>query len=226
MKLKKIFLTMTIAAALTACGGGGNDTPPPSPPPTPTAILNFAAATNLDSTGWPWFNIFGGVVKAWTLPIPVKINGEARANPAMDAIESKLGMVIFDRTSLANVADTAVTRGVVFSKGTAYLPLGGNPQSNCADVSVAPYNGDWPRNFLINQGEISTRLYVNLDNPSCIASPEIVIHELGHAMGMTAHFEGFGYGPAISSASWSVLATLYSNPIGTPKASVVVKVVN
>jgi hypothetical protein len=222
MKFKRIFLTMTAAAILTACGGGGND----NTPPTTTMVLNFAAVTNLDSTGWPWFGAFGGVVKAWTLPIPVKINGEARANPAMDAIESKLGIVVFDRTSLTNIADAAVTRGIVFSKGTSYLPIGANPQSYCANVSVAPNNGDWPQNFLKNQGEISTRVYVNLDNPSCTASSEVAIHELGHALGMLAHFQGFGDGPSISSAFWSVLATLYSNPIGTPKANVVVKLVN
>ncbi|MCW5234992.1 zinc metalloprotease [Verminephrobacter eiseniae] len=57
--------------------------------------------------------------------------------------------------------------------------------------------------------------------------PEIVIHEVGHALGLGAHFKGFGDsdGP-IGTAFWPVLATLYANPIGTPKASVVVKQVN
>ena len=66
-------------------------------------------------------------------------------------------------------------------------------------------------------------MYVNLDNPQCVANADIVIHELGHAMGLGTHFRSGDNDGAIGPRFWSVLATLYTNPIGTPKASVVVK---
>lgn len=248
-----VFLACT-AFVLTACGGGGSDggssspvattpevttpvTDPVTPEPvTPVAttpavpdaeVLALADVTNIASSGFPWNGRFAGVVKRWTLPIPVKTNGEPRAVPALDAIEAKFGYVVFDRTSIAAADEATITRGIVFRQGTSYLPAGGNPQAYCANVARAPLDGSWPSTFMFAPGEISARLYVNLDNPQCTASPEIVIHEIGHALGLGAHFKGFGDedGP-IGPAFWPVLATLYANPIGTPKASVVIKQVS
>lgn len=187
-------------------------------------MLALADATNIANSGFPWSGRFAGVVKRWTLPIPVKTNGEPRAVPAMDAIEAKLGYVVFDRTSIAAADEATITRGIVFRQGTSYLPAGANPQAYCANVARAPFDGSWPSTFMFAPGEISARLYVNLDNPQCTASADIVIHEIGHALGMGAHFKGFGDGDGpIGPAFWSVLATLYASPIGTPKASVVIK---
>jgi hypothetical protein len=239
------------ALVLLACGGGGSDGSSPSPvattpetttpatnpattpePATPVAtapsvsdaeVLALADATNIASSGFPWSGRFAGVVKRWTLPIPVKTNGEPRAVPAMDAIEAKLGYVVFDRTSIASADEATITRGLIFRQGTSYLPAGANPQSYCANVARAPFDGGYPSTFMFAPGEISARLYVNLDNPQCTASADIVIHELGHALGMGAHFAGFGDDDAIGAAFWPVLATLYGNPIGTPKGSVVIK---
>ena len=112
----------------------------------------------------------------------------------------------------------------MFRQGTSYLPAGANPQAYCANVAGAPNEGGYPLNFMLTPGEISARLYVNLDNPQCTASADVVIHELGHALGLGVHFKGFGddNGP-IGPAFWPVLATLYANPIGTLKAAVIVK---
>ncbi len=196
---------------------------------TPAIVLADLVTTNLSSIGFPWnaqSPNFTGVDKRWdiTTPIPVKTNGEARAGVAMDAIEAKLGKVIFDRTSIEGSAVSSITRGIIFSQGTAYLPSGGNPQNYCANVSNAPYSGGYPNNILVpaSSGVISTVLYVNLDNPQCTATADIVIHEIGHALGFGAHFNGFGLGPSISTDFWSALATLYSNPIGTPTANMVI----
>ena len=215
----RLLSVLVTSALMTACGGGKSDS-------SSSTILNFLESTNVASTGFPWNGQFAGVDKRWTLPIPVKINGETRAGPAMDALEAKLGYVIFDRTSIASVDDSQITRGVVFSKGTSYLPTGADPKQYCGNVSGAPYSGGYPSNFLKTPGEISTRLYVNLDNPQCVASADVTIHELGHAMGLGTHFQGFGNPDAISQDFYTVLATLYANPIGTPKASIMFKQVN
>lgn len=218
-----IVVTTTL---LTACGGGSDAAPGPS---SPAAILGYLDSSNLSSAGFPWsYGVYQNVAKRWnvtTAKIPVKINGESRAGPAMDAIETKLGMIIFDRLSIASTADGSITRGIIFSQGTAYMPPGAtDPQHWCANVSDGPNQPGYPANFMIAPGEISARLYVNLDNPGyCTASADVVIHELGHALGLGAHFQGFGNGPPISDDFWRVLATLYKNPIGTPTANIVVQ---
>ena len=220
--MKTLAILAATVLALTACSGGGSDTSSSTPPTDAATILGYLDATNVTNTSSPSNVQFSGVVKRWKLPIPVKTNGEARAVPAMNAIEAKLGYVVFDRTSIANADEATITRGIVFRQGTSYLPAGANPQAYCANVSNAPYSGSSPANSVIAPGEISTRLYVNLDNPQCTASAEVTIHEIGHAMGLASHFKGFGDPSSISADFWTVLATLYGNPIGTPRTSIVV----
>lgn len=222
--LKKFGESILIALLLAGCGGGHNDAPVAS---SPAVVLGFVNSTNICNCGFPWGADYDGQLKRWSIPIPVKTNGDARAVTAMDAIEAKLGMVIFDRTSIENTPDGSITRGIIFSKGTAYSPPGTPPANNCGNVASAPNQGGYPATFLIPQGEISTTLYANLDSPiagGCIASPDVVIHEFGHAMGMGPHFQGFGIGSAISPDFWSVLDTIYSNPIGTTLANILVKI--
>ena len=223
----KLLLIVVATVVLASCGGGG-DTPSMATnsavePAAAAAIIGFLDTSNLTSTGFPFNGQYPGVTKRWNLPIPVKTNGEIRAAPAMDAIEAKLGYVVFDRTSLVNIDESNIVRGVIFRQRTAYLPPSANPQSYCANVSNAPFSGGWPANMLTTPGVLSARFYVNLDNPQCTANADIVIHEIGHALGMANHFKGFGDGPSISADFWNVMATLYANPAGTAKASIVVK---
>ena len=226
--MKMALTLIATLVALSACGGGsgsggGGNTSTASD----TALLNYLDTTNVASVGFPWFGQFPGVVKRWALPVPVKTNGEVRATAAMNAIESKLGYTVFDRTSIANIPNDTITRGVIFSQGTSFLPPGSNPQSFCANVAAGPNSGGYPGQFVQAPGTISTKLYVNLDNPQCAAGAEIVIHELGHALGLGSHFEGYGDSSgAISDNFWNVLATLYGNAAGTTKANVVIKKVN
>ena len=223
--MKIVLPLIATVIALSACGGGGDSSSNASTSAaSDTALLAYLDTTNVASAGFPWGGQFPGVVKRWELPVPVKTNGEARAAVAMDAIESKLGYKVFDRTSIENTPNDTITRGVVFSQGTSFLPSGGNPQSFCANVASGPNAGGYPPQFVKAPGTISTKLFVNLDNPQCVASPDIVIHELGHALGLGSHFEGFGDSSgAISGNFWNLLATLYNNAAGTAKANIVVK---
>lgn len=203
-----------------ACGGGASGAGAAVPE---ASVRTWLAASNLDSSGFPWGGTAAGLNKRWALPIPVNTRGEPRAKAAMDAIEARLGPGVFDRSSIEGQPVAGITRGLVFSQGQAYLPAGGNPQSYCANVSAGPLQGGYPGGFVKASGEISAVLYVNLDNPQCTAGADVVIHELGHALGLGAHFDGFGNGPAISDNFWAVLGTLYANAIGTPKDKIVVK---
>ncbi len=233
---------------MAACGGGGGSGSPQTTSTlrrsTDAGILSLLTTANLDAniSGTYGPPDYPSVAKRWALPVPVKTNGDARVVPAMDALEAKLGMTLFDRTSIENLADDGVafTRGIVFSQGTAYYPPGALASSYCANVSSNtvgfPYGGP-PPGLLSAPGEIaksgttvvnagppslSTRLYVNLDNPQCTATAAIVIHELGHALGLGSHFAGFGFDDGSDNQQdfYDVLATLYSVPIGTAKASI------
>ncbi len=224
--------TLILAGCGSGKGSGGNGNGNVSS--SPSVVLSDLQTTNLSSAGFPWTNTcnvvpctnFPGVDKRWDLTtlIPVKLNGDPRVGPALDTIETTLGMTLFDRTSLAATPASSVTRGVIFSTGTAYV--GAAPLSQwCANVANAPYQPSYPPvdQFLVqaSSGVISAVLYVNLDSPYCTATSDVVIHEIGHALGFGAHFNGFGNGPPISTDFWSALNTLYHNPIGTPTASMV-----
>ena len=177
-------------------------------------------ATNLNSNNFPWNGVAPFLIKRWELPIPVKVNGESRAITAMNEIERQLNMEIFDRKSIDAVPDSEVSRGLIISVGTAYAPPGSNPQHACGSVSAEVNSGHWPSPSATENGVMSYRLYISLDNAFCEADLEVVIHEFGHAMGMGAHFEGFGDGPPISDLFWNVLRTIYANTPGTPMLSI------
>lgn len=172
--------------------------------------------SNLNSHVWPWNGVAHGMKKRWKGTIPVKTNGVARAEQALDRIESKLGKAIFDRSSIAVTPDHQIARGVVVSVGTAVAPE--MDEFNCGNVGKAPASYEYPPNFVNpNTGEISTVLYVNLGSALCDdckqgqSESDIAVHEFGHAMGLGPHFWGYGDGPIISERFWEVLTALYSD---------------
>lgn len=107
---------------------------------------------------------------------------------------------------------------------TSYVdPNAKNYQDYCANVSTGPNLGNViqpdPRN-----GIASNPVWINLGNGRCCVTQDIVTHEFGHALGLAEHFNGFdGDGPAISSAFWDVLATLYNHPPSTQAPEITVK---
>lgn len=240
---------MVVSMVVAACGCGGSSGNSQATPAlrrsTDAGILSLLTTANLDANISGTFGPpdYPSVAKRWALPVPVKTNGDARVVPAMNALEAKLGMTLFDRTSIENLADDGVafTRGIVVSQGTSYIPPGAVAGSYCANVSgfkTGFPNGGQPPGLLSAPGEIaksgttvvnagppastSTKLYINLDNPQCTATVAIVIHEFGHALGLGSHFAGFGFDDGSDNQQdfYDVLATLYSVPAGTAKASI------
>jgi hypothetical protein len=203
--------SVILSTVLAGCGGGdGSDAPPPAPgggssEDTSDATTRQALqTTNVDVPpgGGPTF----GTLKRWSLPIPVKTNSELRATQAMDAIESRLGATVFDRTSIAGTDDASITRGLIISVGTAD-PL----STQCG--SANPGDGD--------PAEIADRVFIHLDRAGCTASLDETIHQFGHALGLYGHFQNFGDGNSIGELFWRVLRTVYVNAIGTPGANIV-----
>lgn len=220
-EISKLVVAVCAGAVLAGCGGGGGDDKKQAgPEATDAATVAALELSNLNQ------QVGTGQVASiarWTLPIPVKTNGEARAIAALDAIEANLGKTVFDRTSIANVGNSSITRGVIVSVGTACSPAGTPVANNCGNVSLNTA-GSCGIAQIASTREITGRLYLNLDSPDpagCKASNDVTIHEMKHAMGLFAHFDGYGNGPAISALSWRVLRTVYANPLATPKAAVV-----
>ena len=188
----------------------------------PDGIQRNLEISNINTSRFaPPFDTDNGFLVRWDYQnqlIPVKTNGSQRAVVAMDSIESELGFIIFDRTSIASTPDDQITHGIIVSEGTAMGPPGGNPANACGNVSSSPSSVSWS-DYQINNA-MSARLYVNLDSSGCTASQAVATHEFGHALGLFEHFEGFGIGPPIDGNFWNVLYNLYTNTIGSTDSEV------
>lgn len=208
----KILGTALMAASLAACGGGGgNGGAGGSVSQSKTATDTSTDLYNTNLTQFAPATL--GAIKRWPVEsslIPVKTGGNAYAIAALDAIEATLGKTIFDRTSIANTPDAAITTGMVVSIGTATVPPGTTitPGQACGEVT----GGTTATN-----GTMSGKMIVNLGGPApCAAiNTDLAIHEFGHALGLASHFSGFGLDMELGSHYWDVLKSLYSNPVGS-----------
>ena len=201
---------------VAACSGGSTGPSDGSP----DTILQNLRVTNLDGSGFPWNGAAAGRLKRWAEGelIPVQLNGSSLAERALDEIETTLGRTLFDRSSLDGVAPSEVARGLIVSEGTAIGPGGVVDGNSCGHVSEGVGTTAWPQGFYDFSGEIAARLYVHISSSACDASLAVAVHEFGHALGMGAHFGGFGNGPAAGADFWNVLNAIYSNPVGAEAA--------
>ena len=211
LRLKSYFLLFLVLILSSCTNDGSQGT---------TRVMRDLRETNLSSNRFPWIiGVADGKTKRWDIEhdglIPVKLNGSTLGRDAIREIEAVLQMPIFDTTSIADIPDDQITRGIIVSEGTALGPNGWITTSTCGHVSALPTTTGYPKNFYNAQGKINARLYVNLSSQKCTASKEIAIHEFGHALGLGSHFSGFGSGDAISPSFWQVLYTLYHNDVGT-----------
>jgi hypothetical protein len=191
-------------------------------------IIANIVATNIRSNSFPW-NVdesANETLKRWNIEddglIPIKLNNNQRAIDAINKVEDVLGIIIFDRTSIADTPDSEITRGLIVSEGTALSPNGVVDENTCGMVSEGIGTTGYPPDFLQDSGNINTVLYVHLSSTGCTASSEVSIHEIGHALGLGAHFDGFGNGPPINDNFWNVLYNIYYNPIGATESELVI----
>ncbi|CAC9567077.1 hypothetical protein [uncultured Gammaproteobacteria bacterium] len=219
-KIKTILLITTLV--LSACDGddSNNGSDPdsngiydsvlvPSPTVGSAGILANIQETNLPAWGGSTQQHLHYNLKRWdyeTTLIPVKHKNVPLVIQAMDEIERRLGFIIFDRDSLANIDDDDIIRGIIVSIGTAnYLNFNGLPAFDLGVCGLASRgvpsienseNVFFPYYMYDTNGKIDTKIYIHLGSPfnvDCYKSgltSTTTLHEFGHVLGFKYHFEG------------------------------------
>lgn len=212
---------------LAGCGGGGKA----DVSGTDAQVVADVSSSNIQS--WSggnsgtnrWVGAANSVVQvAVHVPAPanaVETDLAAKARVAIATINRRLtGLVLLSEVGVAPAS------GGYFrvSYLTSYVPPGSTDYSSyCSNVATGPNVGNvvGPTS---PSGERNQKVaWVNLGNGRCDVTQDIVVHEMGHALGLANHFQGFGFPDALSTQFWDVLATLYANPVRTPATQLVVR---
>lgn len=237
--LKPAFLSLIALVTpllLASCGGGlGTDDDEPL---TDSELRALVKASNIEhyripvGTGspavhgtsrWVGSNAAAAPQIAVFVPSPVGSTESDLATRVRQAIAT-LNQKLAGRLRLTEVTTLPTNTGFLrVSYLTGYVPAGStNYQAYCANVATGPSLPD-PVVPETSSGRFDARVaWINLGNGRCNVTQDIVIHELGHALGLGGHFEGFGNGTAISDSFWDALATLYANPVKTTAAQLAV----
>ncbi|GAA4094854.1 hypothetical protein [Zhongshania borealis] len=216
--LLRIFTFTLLPIFLIACGGSNSDS---NDIAGVDGIRENIITSNM-SGGFPWNGSSSTrtALKIWSIDvdglIPVKHKNIPEAIYALNEIEMKTGKILFDRNSIINTPDQEVERGLVFSFGTALGP-NGVEANGCGHVGAVGGSVSYPQGWYDADGHIQGPLQVNIDSDQpggCTNGSnmnKIAVHEVGHALGLGAHFTGFGIGDIYDDNMWNALYNMYRN---------------
>jgi len=229
-KLNKITVFLA-CSLLTACGGdeGYGEKRVPYTDPGKTTSLTAQQIKTEIMMGYDQRSLV-----RWEPPIEINTNGIARVEEALDRYEKLLGNVIsFTRVS------TIPENGIVFVEGGA---RNGDNSPGCGNVNNSPdpdpivnYTAvEVPGNM--TPSKYSGVYYVHLGSSGCDDAKNsrdwgpyasaIAEHELGHALGINSHFEGFKNKEGIVHPNFfNVMYNLYANPIAATESEVSISIV-
>lgn len=215
-----VSITSALALNLAGCGGGSHGSSDVTA--TDAQVIADVTSSNIQASYGAGFNL--NATWRWqgtpqpTVTVYIPPPSSTDANQQTYASEAQTTVATINRKLAGLLVLQAVTTQptsgnyIEVSYGTAYVPPGSTDYASyCSNVSTAPYSGT-PIYPDANANIAPVPVYVNLGNGHCDVTQDIVTHEFGHALALSNHFNGFGYGPSISTAFWDVLATLYGNP--------------
>lgn len=225
-----------MSVLLSACGGGGESDGPnagANQTVTDAQIVASIQSSNIDfgpgGNGrppgtWRWLGTPARHVTVYIPPPAATSASEQdyanKAATSVSLINARLsGLLVLDISNSVPASGNYIH----ISYGTSFVPPGSTDYlAYCANVSTAPNQGSMIMPGVDN-GILSSPVFINLGNGHCDVTQAIVTHEFGHALGLANHFPGFGVGIDVPALFWDVLATLYSNPQSTTAGNLVVK---
>lgn len=164
-----------------------------------------------------------GYLVRWNTPIEVDTGGLARAEEALARYEKLTG----GRIAFKRVTGTPAN-GVVYVEGRAVASDGQSP--GCGNVADVP-GGAGVRFKFDGSGAMYGVYYINLGSSACNDATKgdydsaIAEHEMGHVLGVLAHFDGFTGGQGLMNPNYfNVVYTIYNNPIGATASQLNVSV--
>lgn len=233
--LNKASLLLTCSIIITACGGGNDDeSNGHNGGSSYTAPLKTTSWTKQQIKTQVLAGYDSRAIVRWEPPIEVNTNGISRVEAALDRYEKLLGgVVFFDRVSYTP------ENGIVFVEGGA---RNGDNSPGCGNVNNSAEPSPTFQHITtqtpdtILPAKYSGLYYIHLGSTECDDeqtsvdhgpyASAIAEHELGHALGVHAHFDGFeGEEGLIQPQFFNVIYNLYANPIGALENEVSISIV-
>mgnify|MGYP001244667113 CR=1 FL=1 len=220
---------LAVLLSLSACGGGG-DSGSGDVTATDAEVKADVVSSNITPYGLSgtarWTGSAGAVptVNVY-IPTPttdLETGFKTKVQSAITSINRKLNGYL--TLTVVDTEPSSTTDYIRVSFQTAYVPANDpspNYEAYCANVSTGANLQD--EIDADSNGSLNQVVWVNLGNRHCTLSQDEVTHEMGHALGLAVHFNGFTDTVGTSSAFWDVLTTLYGNPVLTTESNLVVR---
>ena len=211
---------------MAGCGGGKSDVSG-----TDAQVVADVSSSNIQSwsggnSGTNRWVAVGNSTTRIGVYVPATSNAAeadlaAKARVAIATINRRLaGLVQLDEVGVAPASGGYLRVSYL----TSYVPPGSTDYASyCSNVATGPNVGNVVAPTSPSGERNQKAAWINLGNGRCDVTQDIVVHEMGHALGLANHFQGFGFPDALSTQFWDVLATLYANPVRTPATQLVVR---